>query len=125
VGPARNNIDRHGLVVALVAAVVTGVSGCKTESMNAYVYEGGHPKQKYEFKEVKSRVKGLRPGMLKSEVFIHLGSPAEDHGTIWVYLPDETGYILPTELLEVRFERNRYVSHEFRSVVFGQRPAPK
>jgi outer membrane protein assembly factor BamE (lipoprotein component of BamABCDE complex) len=115
---------KRGLVAALVAAAA-GSAGCKTESMNAYVYEGGHPKQKYEFKEIKSRVKGLRPGMLKSEVFIHLGSPAEDHGATWVYLPDETGYILPTELLEVRFERNRYVSHEFKAVIFGRRPTPE
>lgn len=117
---------RTGRMTAVAAAVIAVVSGCaKTQPMDAYVYEGGHPKQKYDFQEVKRRVKGLRPGMSKSEVFIHLGSPAEDHGSTWVYLPDETGYVLPTELLEVRFEGRMYVSHEFRPVIFGRRPAPK
>jgi outer membrane protein assembly factor BamE (lipoprotein component of BamABCDE complex) len=118
---------RAPAAMAGVAAVVTALAiGCATsEPMNAYVYNGGHPKQKYDLPQIRKRVKALRPGMPKSEVFILLGSPAEDHGTTWVYLPDETGYILPTELLEVRFERNRYVSHEFRPVVFGRRPAPK
>ena len=111
---------------AAIAALIAVTAGCaRTEPMDAYVYEGGNPRQKYDFPDVKKRVKGLRPGMFKSEVFIHLGSPAEDHGSTWVYLPDETGYVLPTQILEVRFERNQYVSHEFRSVIFGQRPAPQ
>jgi outer membrane protein assembly factor BamE (lipoprotein component of BamABCDE complex) len=93
--------------------------------MSAYVYSEGHPKQKYEFKEVKRRVKELRPGMTRTEVLIALGSPAEVRGDTWVYLPDETGYIIPTELLEVRFRGAGYVAHEFKAVVFGRRPAPQ
>jgi hypothetical protein len=106
----------------LLVTVIGG--GCKTEPMDPYVYAEGHPKQKYEFKEVKRRARSLRPGMPRGEVLITLGSPAEVRGDTWVYLPEKAGYVLPTELLEVRFQSGRYVSHEFKAIVFGQRPVP-
>jgi outer membrane protein assembly factor BamE (lipoprotein component of BamABCDE complex) len=124
-GPARKHFVTRALVLGTVGAVGPGLGGCKTESVSAYAYEDGHPNQKYAFNEVKKRAKGLRPGMSRSEVLITLGSPAETHGSTWVYLPPKPGYVVPTELLEVRFQSGRYVSHEFRAIVFGQRPVPK
>ena len=67
----------RALVLGAAVAILPGLGGCKTESMSGYAYEDGHPKQKYELKEVKKRVKGLRPGMPRGEVLIMLGSPAE------------------------------------------------
>ena len=124
-GPARTHRVTRALVLGTVVAILPGLGGCKTESMDPYVYAEGHPKQKYEFKEVKRRSRSLRPGLPRGEVLITLGSPAEVRGDTWVYLPEKTGYILPTELLEVRFQSGRYVSHEFKAIVFGQRPVPK
>ncbi len=124
-GQRRTQRVRRVLVLGTVAVVLAVAAGCKTESMSPYVYEGGHPKQKYEFKEVKRRARGLRPGMPRSEVLIALGSPAEVHGDTWVSLPQNPGYVIPTELLEVRFRSGRYSSHEFKAIVFGQRPVPQ
>ena len=120
----RHHVTR-ALVLGAVAAVGSGVGGCKTESMSTYAYEGGHPNQKYAFAEVKKRARALRPGMSRSDVLITLGSPAEIRGGTWVYLPSTPGYVMPSELLEVRFQSGRYVSHEFRPIVFGQRPVPQ
>jgi outer membrane protein assembly factor BamE (lipoprotein component of BamABCDE complex) len=124
-GPAGRHFVTRALVLGTVVAVGPGLGGCKTESMSAYAYDDGHPNQKYAFNEVKKRAKGLRPGMSRSEVLITLGSPAETHGNTWVYLPEKPGYVMPTELLEVRFQSGRYVSREFKAIVFGQRPVPK
>ena len=124
-GPARTHRVTRAIVLGTVVAVGSGLGGCKTESMSAYAYEDGHPNQKYPFNEVKKRARGLRPGMSRSEVLITLGSPAEVHGNTWVYLPPKPGIVMPTELLEVRFRSGRYVSHEFKAIVFGQRPVPK
>jgi outer membrane protein assembly factor BamE (lipoprotein component of BamABCDE complex) len=123
--PPRQHRVLRALALGAVAAAGPGLGGCKTESMDPYVYADGHPKQKYEFKEVKRRTRSLRPGMPRSEVLITLGSPAEVRGDTWVYLPEQAGYILPTELLEVRFQGGRYVTHEFKAIVFGQRPVSK
>jgi hypothetical protein len=124
-GSVRVHDVTRALLLGTVVAVGPALGGCKTESMNAYAYEDGHPNQKYAFSEVKKRARGLRAGMSRSEVLITLGSPAEIRGNTWVYLPPKPGYVVPTELLEVRFERGRYVAHEFKVILFGQRPVPE
>ncbi len=123
--PGRTHFVTRALVLGAALAVGPGLGGCKTESMSPYAYDDGHPNQKYAFSEVKKRAKGLRPGMPRSDVLITLGSPAEVRGNTWVYLPPKPGYVVPTELLEVRFQSGRYVSHEFKAIVFGQRPVPQ
>ncbi len=123
--PGRTHFVTRALVLGAALAVGPGLGGCKTESMSAYAYDDGHPNQKYAFKEVKKRAKALRPGMSRSDVLITLGSAAEVHGNTWVYLPPKPGYVVPTELLDVRFQSGRYVSHEFKAIVFGQRPVPQ
>ena len=75
-GPRRTHHVTCALVLGTVVAVGPGLAGCKTESMSAYAYEDGHPKQKYAFNEVKKRAKALRPGMSRSDVLITLGSPS-------------------------------------------------
>ena len=53
---------------------------------------------------------------------IRLGSPAEMRGNTWIYLPEKPGFLVPRELLEVRFERGVFVSYEFKPIVFGRTP---
>ncbi|MCH7797453.1 MAG: hypothetical protein IID28_03270 [Planctomycetes bacterium] len=54
---------------------------------------------------------------------IRLGSPAEMRGNTWIYLPEKPGFLVPRELLEVRFERGVFVSYELKPIVFGRTPA--
>ncbi len=109
------------IVSVLVCLAATG--GCRTESANTEFYVQGHPRQKYEYKEVRRLVKKLARGTPRHQVMIRLGSPAEMRGNTWIYLPEKPGFLVPRELLEVRFERGVFVSYDFKPIVFGRTPA--
>ncbi len=109
------------IVFALWCLAAAG--GCRTESAKTGFYDQGHPRQKYQYKEVRALVKKLPRGTPRHEVMIRLGSPAEMRGNTWIYLPEKPGFLVPRELLEVRFERGVFVSYELKPIVFGRTPA--
>ena len=76
--------------------------------------------QRYEYAEVKRRVKQLPRGATTIEVLVALGSPAEQRADHWIYLPERTGLIIPAEYLRVNFRGSRYYSHEFKPVILGE-----
>lgn len=80
-------------------------------------------KQKYLFATVKERVAGLEIGMPKLQVLMTLGSPAEtaERGDLWIYLPERTAYVVPSQALEVRFEDDRLKEHRYTPLVFNKR----
>jgi hypothetical protein len=93
---------------------------CRTEPMAPHLYTRGHPYQRYDYETVKRRVKCLKRGASRIEVLIELGSPAEKHGDMWVYLSGRPAFIVPAELLKVHFKNNRYVSYAFKPIVLGR-----
>ena len=111
--------SRRAAIGLVIALVLGGVGGCQTEQMEGTYYTQGHPNQKYSYNEVKKRVKKLQPGMPRSQVMIELGSPAENRGNLWLYHSGQPGFF--GSALHVVFQNGVYVSHEYKSIVLGQK----
>lgn len=110
------------VVIAVAGVMLAGWSaGCRTEAMDPHYYEQGNPYQRYSLEEVKQRMVSIKPGMPRLEVLVRLGSPAENRGDTWLYLPDKPNFLIPGEYLEVRFAGDVYVSHRLRPILFGER----
>ena len=104
-------IARLTVVFALVICLGCCSSGLASSS---------HPNQRYALSDVKKRLKNVQPGMVKMEVMIHLGSPAQISRNTWIYMPSRSGLLLPTKSLHVNFVNGVYVSHETRPIIFGE-----
>ncbi|MHC5023345.1 MAG: hypothetical protein ACYTGG_05470 [Planctomycetota bacterium] len=111
-------IPPRATIVVLSLALL---AGCAAETVDLTQYPEGNPQQKYEYKEVKRLSKQLRSGMTQLDVMILLGSPADRQPDRWIYLPSKPTFLLPTEGLEVRFQRGMYLSHKTTPIVFGER----
>ncbi len=109
-------------IALIVFAVIclAGTGGCTTGSANASTDR--HPSQKYSYDEVRRAVKQLPAGAPRHEVMLRLGSPAEIRGDTWIYLPQDMGFLVPREMLEVTFEGGVFASYTFKAIVFGQTP---
>jgi hypothetical protein len=108
-------------VILLCTLALAIAGGCQTLKMDSKTYKSAVANQKYDYGEVKRRLKELEPGTTQVEVLIKLGSPAERQRDNWIYLPSRLGLLLPAESLIVRFESGRYASHVFRPVILGER----
>jgi outer membrane protein assembly factor BamE (lipoprotein component of BamABCDE complex) len=111
---------RPSLLAVLPALLVILSGGCQTETVDAELLAAAQHRQKYEFSEIRKRVKALQPGMPRVQVMLQLGSPADMRGNTWIYLPERPGLLLPAEMLEVRFQGGRYLDHAYRPIVFGE-----
>ncbi len=106
--------------IALIVCTLIGVAAmgsCQTGSANA---TDRHPSQKYTYDDVRRAVRKLPTGTPRHEVMLRLGSPAEMRGNTWVYLPQDTGFLIPREMLEVTFVGGVFASYTFKPIVFGQ-----
>ncbi len=79
--------------------------------------------QRYDFEQVTERAAYLQPGMSKGQVLILLGSPARRDNDLWVYVPERPALLIPAAAMNVRFQSNRYVEHNFSPIVLGERIA--
>jgi len=79
--------------------------------------------QRHEFSVVKENAKRLKTGMLKLDVLLLLGSPAEKEqfGDVWIYLPERAAVLIPSSALKLKFEADRLVEHGYESIVLGVR----
>ncbi len=111
--------DMRIALVVCTMVCVAGMSGCKTDSANA---TDRHPAQKYAYDDVRRAVKQLPAGAPRHEVMLRLGSPAKMRGNTWIYLPQDTGFLIPREMMEVTFEGGVFASYSFKPIVFGQTP---
>ena len=75
--------------------------------------------QKYDFDVVRQRAENVRPGMSKLQVLAILGSPAIREPNLWRYLPDRSGYVIPTQALQVEFNNNVVVRQHIVPIVLG------
>ncbi|NUQ50624.1 MAG: 50S ribosomal protein L3, partial [Phycisphaerae bacterium] len=124
-GPGTHGSNFHrragSIARGLAAACAAIALGCNTEPMDPHYYHEGNPYQRYAYDEVKQRLRSLRPGMPRYEVLVRLGSPAENRGDTWLYLPEEPRFLIPGDFLEVKFDGDFYVSHRFRPIVLGEK----
>ena len=109
---------RIALIVCTLICLA-GMRGCKTGSADA---TDRHPFQKYSYDDVRRAVKQLPAGTPRHEVMLRLGSPAEIRGNTWIYLPQDTGFLIPREMLEVTFTGGVFASYTFKPILFGQTP---
>lgn len=109
-------MTRNGGSLLLVLVVMAGgvLLGCQSG-------QPSNSPQKYDYAEVKRRLKRLPQGSTAIDVMATLGSPAQQSREAWIYMPDRTGLIIPAEYLRVNFVRGRYASHDFKAVVLGER----
>lgn len=119
---SRRGARRAGSIARGLAAACAAIAlGCNTEPMDPHYYHEGNPYQRYAYDEVKQRLRSLRPGMPRYEVLVRLGSPVENRGDTWLYLPEEPRFLIPGDFLEVKFDGDFYVSHRFRPIVLGEK----
>jgi outer membrane protein assembly factor BamE (lipoprotein component of BamABCDE complex) len=118
----RGAAGRAGAIARGLAAVCAALLlGCNTEPMDPHYYNEGNPYQRYSYDEVKQRLRSVKPGMPRYEVLVRLGSPAENRGDTWLYLPEQPRFLIPGDFLEVKFDGDLYVSHRFRPIVLGEK----
>jgi len=112
-----------GLPWACCAALVlTGFStqSCVTEdATTGEVFPRGN--QKLPFAEVEKLADQLKPGMSKMEVVMLIGSPAEksEDESVWVYLPERYGILIPARALRLEFKDRVLADHGYRAIVLG------
>lgn len=111
--------DMRIVLIACMLICLAGMRGCKTGSADA---TDRHPLQKYAYDDVRRAVKQLPAGTPRHEVMLRLGSPAEIRGNTWIYLPQDTGFLIPREMLEVTFTGGVFASYTFKPILFGQTP---
>ncbi len=99
-------------------AVVFLMAGCMTEPEQSEI--GSVTDQQFTYRDVKSRIKQLEPGMNKSQVKTVLGTPAKHDKNMWRYMTISPAFVIPAETLVVEFEEGVYVGHRFESVVRGK-----
>lgn len=77
--------------------------------------------QRYPFERVQEAAKGLHVGMPKTQVLLMLGSPAEmdEHGNVWVYLPERYGVLVPARALRLDFEDGTLSEFGYRPILLG------
>ncbi len=107
------------MLIACTLICLAGMRGCTTGSAEA---TDRHPFQKYAYDDVRRAVKQLPAGTPRHEVMLRLGSPAEIRGNTWIYLPQDTGFLIPREMLEVTFTGGVFASYTFKPILFGQTP---
>jgi outer membrane protein assembly factor BamE (lipoprotein component of BamABCDE complex) len=109
---------RKLLLATLLAACAA--AGCVTQDTRTgeLIPRG---KQRYEFSKVTEAAEDLKDGMTRSQVLLLLGSPAEmdEAGSVWVYLPERYGILVPARALQLRFDGSVLVEHGYRAIVLG------
>ena len=117
--PARS----RWLPLAATALLLAGASAaCVTR--NATTGEAvPRGDQRYPFERVEEAAKGLHVGMPKTQVLLMLGSPAEmdDHGNVWIYLPERYGVVVPARALRLDFQDGNLLEFGYRPILLGQR----
>ncbi|MHC5005109.1 MAG: hypothetical protein ACYTJ0_18540 [Planctomycetota bacterium] len=101
------------LVVLASILFVLPLAGCASGQQQGSA-------QKYDYADVKRRVRDIPVGATTIQVMVALGSPHEQRGAIWIYRPGRTGLLVPSEYLQVNFRSGRYMSHEVKPVILGE-----
>ena len=99
-------------------AVVFLMTGCMTDPGQSEI--GSVTDQQFTYRDVKSRIKQLEPGINKSQVKTILGTPAKRDKNMWRYMTISPAMVIPAETLVVEFKQGLYTGHRFESVVRGE-----
>jgi len=111
-------VCRPGLLGALL--LFAGSSACVTQNTTTgeMVPRGN---QRYPWEKVKELAKSLKKDMIKSQVLLLMGTPAEidKEDNQWIYLPERYGILIPAEALQLDFNGVVLVDFGYRPIVLG------